>query len=63
MDGIPKHKNFGGKQYTLEKAFLSKSGARALAKILRGQGYLARIYEEGGEMHFLRRFHVYKRRK
>ena len=35
---------FGGKKYLLNNQIAIQAGARAIAKDLRGMGYLARVY-------------------
>ena len=55
-------KTFGGKRYTLEDAFPTKSGANKAAKDLRSYGDLARAYDAGkgsGRLRYL----VYSRMK
>ena len=56
---IPKTKTFGNKQYRLLKAFVTKPVAEALAKRMRKEGKLARVWRHAGELHFFASYHVY----
>ena len=56
---LPKTRIFNHKRYTIAKGFLSREEAKAEAKRYRAKGYKARIIEKAGELHFIRRFHIY----
>lgn len=62
MDTIKKYKMFDGKRYELDTAYMTRFMANALKNKLKKQGWKVRIYERGGTMHFVERYHVYKRR-
>jgi len=59
---IPKTRVFAGKRYRLMDAFVSKETAERLRSRYKRQGYLVRIYQRGGVMHALKRFHIYVRK-
>jgi len=59
---IPKTRIFAGKRYRLMDTFVSKGTAERLRARYKRQGYLVRIHQKGGVMHFLKRFHVYVRK-
>lgn len=59
---IPKTRVFAGKRYRLMDAFVSKGTAERLRSRYKRQGHLVRIYQKGGVMHVLKRFHVYVRK-
>jgi len=59
---IPKSQTFKGKRYTLKDSFVSKETANSLKSRYKKQGYLVRIVQRGGVVHFLKRFHVYVRK-
>ena len=50
------------KRYTLKDTFVSKGTARRLKARYKRQGYLVRVIQRGGVMHFLKRYHVYVRK-
>lgn len=60
--GIPKTRIFRGKRYRLMDSFVSRETAEKLKLRYKRQGYLVRIQQQGGVMHFLKRFHVYARK-
>lgn len=60
---IPKAKMYAGKRYTLKDSFVSKQTAQTLKLRYKKQGYSVRIVQQGGVMHFLKRFHVYIRKE
>ncbi len=60
---IPKTQVFSGKRYTLKDSFVSKDTAQTLKARYKKQGYLVRIVQEGGVMHFLKRYHIYIRKR
>jgi len=59
---IPKTQIFSGKRYTLKDSFVSKGTANWLKARYKKQGYLVRIVQQGGVMHFLKRYHIYTRK-
>ncbi len=59
---IPKHQTFKGKRYTLKDSFVSKETAQRLKDRYKKKGLLVRIVQQGGVMHFLKRYHVYTRK-
>ena len=59
---IPKTQTFNGKRYTLKDSFVSKATANSLKARYQRLGYLVRIVQKGGVMHFLKRYHVYVRK-
>jgi len=59
---IPKSQTFKGKRYTLKDSFVSKSTANSLKARYKRLGYLVRIVQQGGVMHFLKRYHIYVRK-
>jgi len=59
---IPKTQTFNGKRYTLKDSFVSKETAQRLKARYKKQGYLVRIVQQGGVMHFLKRYHIYVRK-
>lgn len=59
---IPKALTFNGKRYTLKDSFVSKGTAQRLKARYKKQGYLVRIVQQGGVMHFLKRYHIYVRK-
>ena len=59
---IPKTITFNGKRYTLKDSFVSKSTSNTLKARYKRLGYLVRIVQKGGVMHFLKRYHIYVRK-
>jgi len=59
---IPKTRVFAGKRYRLKDAFVSRGTAESLRARYKRLGYKVRIYQKGGVMHLLKRFHVYVRK-
>ena len=59
---IPKTRKFNGKRYTLRDSFVSEDTAGRLKARYKRLGYRVRIYQKGGVMHFLKRYHVYVRK-
>ena len=59
---IPKHQTFNGKRYTLKDSFVAKDTAERLKARYKRQRLLVRIVQQGGVMHFLKRYHVYVRK-
>ena len=59
---VPKTKVINGKRYELKDTFVSKGTAKRLKARYKRQGYLVRIVQRGGVMHFLKRYHVYARK-
>ena len=59
---VPKSRNFGGKRYTLQDGFVSKETAERLKDRYKRKGWLVRIAQKGGVMHYLKRYHVYVRK-
>jgi len=59
---IPKTRSFAGKRYTLKDSFVSKKTANSLKSRYKRLGYLVRIVQQGGVMHFLKRYHIYIRK-
>jgi len=59
---IPKTQTFNGKRYTLKDSFVSKETANSLKSRYKRLGYLVRIVQQGGVMHFLKRYHIYTRK-
>lgn len=59
---IPKAQTFNGKRYTLKDSFVSKETAQRLKARYKKQGYLVRIVQQAGVLHFLKRYHIYTRK-
>jgi len=59
---IPKTQTFKGKRYTLKDSFVSKETAQRLKARYKKQGYLVRIVQQVGVLHFLKRYHIYTRK-
>jgi len=59
---IPKTRTFSGKRYTLKDSFVGEGTAKQLKARYVRQGYSVRIHQQGGAMHFFKRFHVYVRK-
>lgn len=59
---IPKTQVFKGKRYALKDSFVSKGTAQRLKARYKKQGYLVRIVQQAGVLHFLKRYHVYTRK-
>jgi len=60
---IPKTRVFAGKRYKLKDSFVSGKTAKELKARYKKQRYLVRIVQQGGVMHFLKRYHIYIRKK
>lgn len=54
---------FNGKRFSLHKAFVRKPEANRIKRQLQDEGWLVRIHEQAGEVHWFARYHVYRRRK
>jgi len=59
---VPKTQVFAGKRYTLKDSFVSKDTAKRLKARYKNKGYLVRIVQQGGVLHFLKRYHIYIRK-
>jgi len=59
---ISKSQTFNGKRYTLKDSFVSKETAQRLKARYKNKGFLVRIVQQGGVMHFLKRYHIYTRK-
>ena len=63
MEEISKTRMFNGKRFSLHKAFVRKPEANRIKRQLQDEGWLVRIHEQAGEVHWFARYHVYRRRK
>ena len=59
---IPRSQIYDGKRYVLKNSFVSQQTASRLKDRYRSLGYLVRIYQKGGALHSVNRYHIYIRK-
>ena len=59
---IPRTRIYDGKWYVLKNSFVNSQNATRLKERYRSLGYMVRIYQKGGTLHSIGRYHIYIRR-
>ena len=59
---IPRTRKYNGKRYVLKDTFVGKQTSERLKARYKRLGYVVRIYQQGGVLHSLNRYHIYIRR-